>query len=126
MTKTNFILWLVAMWVTPAVLGGMMGWPGIWGGGSAFGDLILPVPITGGIVHVPTFILAIIILRAYPKLSAAAVTLVRAGTLGAALIGLAHLVDLDRIYLSASTDLPLRDIPWRRDGTTQVNVFSRF
>ena len=108
--QSNF----VAMWVTPALVGGMLGWPGIWGGGTAFSDLILPAPITGGIVHVPTFVLAIFLVRAYPKMPTTAASVVRAALMGASLIGLAHLVDLDRIALSFSTDLALRGIPWQR------------
>lgn len=115
MTRTRLVLWAIAMWVTPALVGGLLGWPGIWGGGTAFGDLILPAPITGGIVHVPSFVLAILLVCVYPRMAPTAATVVRAALVGAALIGLAHLVDLDRIALSFSSDHPLRGIPWQQD-----------
>ena len=65
MSKWRMVLWCVGVWITPAVVAGMLGWPGIWGGGSAFGDLILPAPITGGIIHVPSFLTAILLATSF-------------------------------------------------------------
>jgi hypothetical protein len=96
------------------VVAEMIGWKGIWGGGSAFSDLIVPAPITGGIFRVPTFVLALFVIRAYPQSSSVLAGILRAAMLAAALVGLAQLVDLERVYLSQTTDLMLRGIPWER------------
>lgn len=105
MSKSAFIAFALVLWVTPAVLAGMFGWPGIWGSGSAFGDLIVPAPITGGIFHVPTFVAALVIARLYPGLSDAATAFLRASLIAAALVGLAQLINLERLYLHLTTDL---------------------
>lgn len=46
---------LVLAWITPALVAGMLGWTGIWGTGSALVEFLLPVPIAGGFLHVPSF-----------------------------------------------------------------------
>ena len=96
----------VVMWVTPAVLAEIFGWRGIWGGGSAFGDLIVPAPITGGIFHVPTFIAALLYMRAYDGLDERTAWVVRASISAAALLGLLMILDLEQIYVGLLTDVP--------------------
>ena len=49
---------LILAWVTPAIIAGMLGWKGIWGTGSAFGDYLIPIPVAGGVFHVPSFLVA--------------------------------------------------------------------
>ena len=105
MSRAAFIAFALILWVAPAVLAGLFGWPGIWGSGSAFGDLIVPAPITGGIFHVPTFVAALVIARVYPGLSDTAVAFLRPALIAAALVGLAQLVNLERLYLHLTTDL---------------------
>ena len=108
MSKASFIAFALVLWVTPAIIAGLFGWPGIWGSGSAFGDLIVPAPITGGIFHVPTFVAALIIARLYQGLSDTAVAFLRPVLIAAALVGLAQLVNLERLYLHLTTDLEAR------------------
>ena len=93
MTKSRLIPWAIVMWITPAVVAEMLGWRGVWGGGSAFGDLILPAPITGGILHVPSFVLAILLVMVHPKLADRGASMVRACCASATLLGLAQIID---------------------------------
>ncbi|MEO1244192.1 MAG: hypothetical protein AAFX56_00795 [Pseudomonadota bacterium] len=105
MSKTALFVLALVLWITPAVVAGILGWPGIWGSGSAFGDLIVPAPITGGIFHVPSFVAALVLANLYFGLPDRAAALLRAGILAAALVGLAQLFNLERLYLSITTDV---------------------
>ena len=49
---------LILVWVTPAIIAGILGWKGVWGAGSAFGDYLIPIPVAGGVFHVPSFLVA--------------------------------------------------------------------
>lgn len=49
---------LILAWITPAVIAEALGWSGIWGGGSALGDYPTPIPVAGGVLHVPSFVVA--------------------------------------------------------------------
>ena len=46
---------LIAAWLTPALIAGVLGWTGIWGTGSALVEFLIPVPVAGGVLHVPSF-----------------------------------------------------------------------
>ena len=49
---------LILAWITPAIIAGTLGWSGIWGAGSALGDYLIPIPVAGGVLHVPSFLVA--------------------------------------------------------------------
>ena len=49
---------LTLAWVTPAIITEILGWRGIWGSGSAFGDALIPIPVAGGCLHVVSFCLS--------------------------------------------------------------------
>jgi len=104
MSRKPFILLAIAVWLTPAVLAAFIGWPGVWGSGSAFGDLLLPIPISGGILRLPSFLVALVILRAYSRLPSQTAALIRALCLAAALAGAVMLIDLERLQLALLTD----------------------
>lgn len=104
MNRRYFALSAAAVWLTPALLAGIIGWPGVWGTGSAFGDLLLPLPISGGLYRLPSFVLAILVLRAYPRLPSNMQAMVRAACLAAALCGAFMLLDLERLRLALHTD----------------------
>lgn len=104
MNKWAFAAFAVFMWVLPALLAGAFGWSGIWGGGSAFADLILPVPITGGILHVPTFVIALALVKAYPTFDDRSAAIARAALMAALLLGVLQLIDLDRLVQALTTD----------------------
>lgn len=46
----------IVVWLTPALVAGALGWSSVWGSGSALFDYLFPLPITGGILHVPSFL----------------------------------------------------------------------
>lgn len=53
-SSMHFVI-LILAWITPAVIAGILGWSGIWGSGSAFGEFLVPIPVAGGVFHVPSF-----------------------------------------------------------------------
>ena len=52
------LLILGLAWVAPAMIAELLGWKGIWGAGSAFLDALIPVPVAGGVLHLPSFVIA--------------------------------------------------------------------
>ncbi len=105
MNKWAFIAFAVLMWLLPALLAGALGWSGIWGGGSAFSDLIIPAPITGGIFHVPSFVIALAIVKAYPTFTEQSAAVARAVLMSAVVLGLLQLIDLERLVQVITTDV---------------------
>ena len=116
MKHLNFTAWALITWITPAFIAGVLGWRGIWGTGSAFGDYLIPVPVAGGALHVPTFIAAILAVRLYPGLSENAASLLRAACIGAAATGFALLINIERLYLGLTTDFSSHGIPWEKNA----------
>lgn len=98
-------MWAVAVWATPACIAGALGWNGIWGYTSAFGDYLVPLPIAGGALHVPSFVLALGAVWAWPRLSPGLAGILRGACAGMALVGAALLVDPERVYPVLTTDL---------------------
>ncbi len=102
--KFIFILWAVVAWIAPAAIAGALGWKSIWGSGSAFADYLIPVPVAGGVLHLPSFIAVSLILFTQPwagRLGGHVRGILLAGTL----IGIATLLDLDKLQLAATTDM---------------------
>ena len=98
-----FLLWAVVAWVTPAAIAGALGWKGIWGSGSAAADYLIPVPVAGGVFHLPSFILVSLVLFSQPsagRLSGHVRGILLAGTLA----GIAMLLDLNNLQLALTTD----------------------
>ncbi|MEM9176618.1 MAG: hypothetical protein AAGC67_15450 [Myxococcota bacterium] len=105
------VLWLLVAWPAPAVIAGLAGWNGIWGSGSASIDYLIPIPVAGGVLHVPSFLLATAVVFAHGREATPATG--RGGWLGPVLLGvslcgLAGLVDLERIFRALTTDVPFR------------------
>ena len=105
MNKWAFIAFAALMWILPALIAGALGWPGIWGGGTAFSDLIIPAPITGGIFHVPSFVIALAIVKAYPTFTEQSAAVGRAVLMAAIVLGLLQLIDLERLVQVITTDV---------------------
>ncbi|MEN7341416.1 MAG: hypothetical protein AAAFM81_00680 [Pseudomonadota bacterium] len=53
--KTKVLLIAIVVWLTPALIAGAAGCRGVWGSGSALFDYLLPLPVSGGVLHVPSF-----------------------------------------------------------------------
>lgn len=105
MNKWAFTAFAVLMWILPALIAGALGWPGIWGGGTAFSDLIIPAPITGGIFHVPSFVIALAIVKAYPTFTDQSAAVARAVLMSALVLGLLQMIDLERLVQVITTDV---------------------
>lgn len=56
-------LFLTLIWFIPAAVAGMLGWSGIWGTGMAFVEYLIPVPVAGGVFHLPGLVVSFILLR---------------------------------------------------------------
>ncbi len=106
----RLISWLLIAWTLPALIAAALGWRGIWGSGSAFTDYLMPLPVAGGALHVPSFIVATVAVALLPTLGAAGAARVRALLIGMALAGVLFLLNLLPILaaLKAGTALPSR------------------
>lgn len=74
-------------WMVPPLIAGALGWRGVWGSGSALVDYLIPFPVAGGVLHVPSFALLMALVVRGPQLSAKAAGRARALALGAMLTG---------------------------------------
>jgi len=110
-SRIAFIIWALVAWVTPALVAGALGWNGIWGSGSALGDYLVPFPVAGGMLHVPSFVFAAVLALAWPAIAPGMAGALRGVCIGLALTGAAMLVDLERIHLALTTDIELVRLP---------------
>lgn len=94
---------LLAAWLTPALIAGALGWSGIWGTGSALVEFLLPLPVAGGVLHVPSFVLAVaVIARTRSRPAGRRVVALAAFAVCAAAAALA--LDADRLVASLVSD----------------------
>lgn len=93
-TPLRLLIWTVLAWPLPALVAGASGWHGVWGSGSALVDYLVPVPVAGGVLHLPSFLLGGLAVAQAPRGSATALSRVRALALCIALVGGLLLVDL--------------------------------
>ena len=105
-------LWVLVAWPAPAVIAGLAGWNGIWGSGSALGDYLIPIPVAGGSLHVPTFVAATILVFAFgegrDRTSAERVRWLGPVLAALTVCGLAMLIDLERLARPFVSDAPFR------------------
>lgn len=99
-----FILWLVLAWVTPAAFALALGWSSVWGSGSVLVDYLVPIPVAGGVLHLPSFIAVSLLLFAGPLVAALGGYL-RGLLLAGALVGVVSLFDLNQLHLAATTSM---------------------
>jgi hypothetical protein len=99
-----FVAWAILAWVTPAAIAGALGWKGIWGSGGAFADYLIPFPVAGGVFHVPSFIVVSLVLATQPWAGRLG-GFVRGLLLAGAGVGIATLLDLNKLQLAATTDM---------------------
>lgn len=81
------LLWSLLAWPLPALVAGGAGWKGVWGSGSALVDYLIPLPVAGGALHVPSFALATVAVALMPRLKAIEIQRARFLALGAAIAG---------------------------------------
>ena len=106
--------WLVIAWTAPALAAGVLGWSGIWGSGSALVDYLIPIPVAGGVLHLPSFIVTTALV--WP-MRAGSARIAGAGSapwlLGAAAVGLLMMLDTERLLraiVSGALFLPQYDV----------------
>jgi len=51
----RIVVFGILAWMAPPLVAGALGWRGVWGSGSALVDYMIPVPVAGGVLHVPSF-----------------------------------------------------------------------
>jgi hypothetical protein len=98
---------VLTAWMLAAALGGMLGWRGVWGTGSAFVDYLIPFPTTGGMLHVMTLVPAAGLVSLRSTGVEPFSTLARPLLLGLALAGVVLMLDLNDILLALNSDVPM-------------------
>jgi hypothetical protein len=86
-SKLRVLSFGILAWLAPALIAGALGWRGVWGSGSALVDYLIPIPVAGGVLHVPSFVLLLVLVAKGPQLSAMAAGRARALAMGVALTG---------------------------------------
>ena len=109
----RLIPWILIAWPVPALIAGALGWKGIWGSGSALIDFLIPIPVAGGALHVPSFVVCSLIVMNMPSASDETAARMRAFLFGAALAGLLLILSVDEIYLALQTNSSLPRNPWQ-------------
>lgn len=94
MTRLPLLIWALLAWPLPALVAGAAGWHGVWGSGSALVDYLIPIPVAGGVLHVPSFLLGAVAVAQAPHWSATALSRARVLALCVALAGGFFLFDL--------------------------------
>jgi hypothetical protein len=94
----------------------MLGWSGIWGTGSALIEYLIPVPVAGGALHVPSYACAAAVIFALPRLPVSTVRLVAVGALAVGVAALLLQVDFERFNAWLFTDYEPYGSPLRFDG----------
>ncbi|MFW2403607.1 MAG: hypothetical protein ACN4GT_02495 [Gammaproteobacteria bacterium] len=107
---------LVLAWITPALVAGMLGWSGTWGGSSAVMDYLIPIPVAGGVFHVPSFVVAAAMIFSLRGKSEAQGAFVLMLALAIFLAALTLQIDFDRLNEALFTDYEPRGSPLRFDG----------
>lgn len=115
MPKLRLILWVLIAWPLPALLAGALDWHGVWGSGSALADYLIPLPVAGGVLHVPSFIVCGLIAANMPAASAQAVGRWRAVLIGMACAGVLLLLRLDELLLALHTQSSRTGSVWQEN-----------
>lgn len=115
MSKRRLILWTLIAWPLPALIAGGLGWSGVWGSGSALVDYLIPIPVAGGLFHMPSFVLGAVAVSMLPSLEYVGASRLRALLLGVAIAGLLWLLKLNAILLAIQTDSHLSHNLWQEN-----------
>lgn len=102
MNRLRWILWCLLAWVLPAAVAGALGWHGIWGSGGALVDYLVPAPVAGGVLHLPSFGLMAVAVIGLPRWSARGLLRWRALALSLAIAGALMSVEGPGLRLTAN------------------------
>lgn len=100
MKRSRLLLWVLMAWPLPALIAAALGWQGVWGSGSALTDYLIPMPVAGGALHVPSFVFCGVLMLLLPDSSAIGAARLRALLLGVLLAGLLWLLNLQDLLLA--------------------------
>lgn len=107
--------WALLAWPLPALVAGALGWKGVWGSGGALVDYLIPIPVAGGVLHVPSFTICGLIVMAMPAAGDAAAARMRALLIGLAAAGLLMLLRLDDVWLAWQTSSTRAGSLWQEN-----------
>lgn len=101
----RLVAFVLVAWCIPPLLAGAFGWHGIWGSGSALWDFLSPLPISGGVLHVPSLLAAMSLVALRQKRD----KVLPAGFAAVAMVstGAVLLVDMNDLSLALATDMAL-------------------
>ena len=110
------ILILILAWITPAIIAGVLGCSGIWGTGSAFGEYLIPLPVAGGVFHVPSFAAAAAIILACRSSTGPLTRYLPVLAFSVLAAALSLMIEFDRLNAWLFTDYKPFGCPLRLDG----------
>ena len=109
------ILILILAWVTPALIAEMLGWRSSWGGGGAFADYIIPIPVAGGVMHVPSFVVLALVVFSNSRDAESGRSYLPLVAFCIAAAGLTAMLDFERLNSWLFTDYTPYGSPFRLD-----------
>lgn len=115
MSKQRFLVWTLIAWPLPALIAGVLGWEGIWGSGSALVDYLIPIPVAGGSLHVPSFLFCGLAVARMPSMGGIQASRMRAALVGITLVGVLWLLDLSEILLARQSHATVVGSPWQEN-----------
>ena len=115
MNKSRLLLWTLIAWPLPALIAGALGWQGVWGSGSAMTDYLIPIPVAGGVFHLPTFVLGAVAVMVLPNLGPAGASRLRALIFGIAIAGVLWLLNLDQLFRALQNGEPFTRPRWQQN-----------
>lgn len=115
MNKGRLLLWTLIAWPLPAMIAGALRWEGVWGSGSALIDYLIPIPVAGGVFHVPTFVLGAVAIMVLPNLSPAGASRLRALIFGIAIAGVLWLLNLQELLRAMQNGEPFTQLRWQQN-----------
>ncbi|MCB1997986.1 MAG: hypothetical protein H6933_01725 [Burkholderiaceae bacterium] len=104
--RLRIACYLLTAWLLPPMLAGMAGWRGVWGTGSAAFDFLLPWPVSGGVLHLPSWGLGAGLLGLRQRAGSRAPWWGRMGAAAMAGSGAVLLLDMNALALALQTDAP--------------------
>ena len=107
---------LVLAWITPAFIAGALGWSGIWGSGSALIEYLIPIPVAGGVFHVPSFVVAAGVILSSRNSAGARTRYLPVLAFSVLAVALALMLEFDRLNAWLFTDYAPYGSPFRLDG----------
>lgn len=111
-----FYGFIFLIWLTPALIAGILGWSGIWGTGSAFVEYLIPLPVAGGVFHIPGLVVSIIALKILDNDDSRMRMLIGYAAFALLMIMLTLHIDFARFYSWLTTDYQPSGSPIRFDS----------